>query len=50
MNNLNLLDIRGFLLKFCEGHLTDYECDQFALVYCWRFQVLAVSSGGLSNG
>ena len=43
MNGLNNLDVRGFLLKFNGPQcMSDYECDAFAMLYGWRWQVVAV--------
>jgi hypothetical protein len=41
MNNLDTFDLRGFLLKFNGHAMSDYECDGFAMLYGWRWQVLA---------
>ena len=42
MSGLDQLDVRGFILKFNGHAMSDYECDAFAMLYGWRWQVLAV--------
>jgi hypothetical protein len=42
MNYWNTFNVQEFLLKFNNGvAMTDYDCDAFAMLYGWRWQVLA---------
>ena len=44
MNGLDKLDVREFILKLNEEEMFDYACDQFAMLYGWRWQVFATEA------
>jgi hypothetical protein len=44
MNNFDTFDVRKFLLKFNGEAMSDYDCDNFAMLYGWRWQVLAMEA------